>query len=217
MNHDGIKERQFFLCIWDFSFFLFFACIIGLIALFREPNLWTWMIVDCATNEPSEGNDKVMWLVIIVLTHLIGAAIHDFCTQAGAHAKVRRGALILTLANSNAQKGAYHEYHCTDRYWSTSPGHPAPTSASEGYDLGVSPLLWPAAFCGFRPSASLRFFLLLMTWALHAPENISAGVSVGGGGGGELLSGPMAGTSAQDFACPANSSGSAGSPAFYHS
>ena len=38
-------------------------------------------------------------------------------------------------------------------------------------------------------------FLLLMTWAMHAPENIDAGVSVGGGGG-EPLSGSVAGTSA---------------------
>ncbi len=37
-------------------------------------------------------------------------------------------------------------------------------------------------------------FLLLMTWAMHAPENISAGVSVGGGG--EPLGGSVAGTSA---------------------
>lgn len=57
------------------SFFLFFACIIGLIALFGTI-FWIWMIVDCATNEPSEGNGKVMWLVIIVLTHLIGAAMY---------------------------------------------------------------------------------------------------------------------------------------------
>ncbi len=39
-------------------------------------------------------------------------------------------------------------------------------------------------------------FLLLMTWALHAPEQINAGVSVGGGGDGEALSGFVAGTSA---------------------
>ena len=38
-------------------------------------------------------------------------------------------------------------------------------------------------------------FLLLMTWALHAPENINAGV-VQGGGGGTPLSGFVAGTSA---------------------
>ena len=32
-------------------------------------------------------------------------------------------------------------------------------------------------------------FLLLMTWALHAPDQFSAGVSRGGGGSGESLSG----------------------------
>ena len=38
--------------------------------------LWIWMIVDCATNEPSEGNDKLIWILIIVLTHWIGALIY---------------------------------------------------------------------------------------------------------------------------------------------
>jgi hypothetical protein len=38
--------------------------------------LWIWMIVDCATKEPSEGNDKLVWILIIVLTHWIGALIY---------------------------------------------------------------------------------------------------------------------------------------------
>jgi hypothetical protein len=38
--------------------------------------LWIWMIVDCAMNEPSEGNDKVVWILVIVLTHWIGALIY---------------------------------------------------------------------------------------------------------------------------------------------
>ena len=38
--------------------------------------LWAWMLIDCATKEPSEGNDKVVWILIIVLTHLIGASIY---------------------------------------------------------------------------------------------------------------------------------------------
>ncbi len=38
--------------------------------------LWIWMIVDCATNEKSEGNDKLVWILVIVLTHLIGALIY---------------------------------------------------------------------------------------------------------------------------------------------
>ncbi len=38
--------------------------------------LWIWMIVDCATNEPSEGNDKVIWILVIIFTHWIGALIY---------------------------------------------------------------------------------------------------------------------------------------------
>ena len=38
--------------------------------------LWIWMIVDCASKEPSEGNGKVVWTLIIVLTHWVGALIY---------------------------------------------------------------------------------------------------------------------------------------------
>lgn len=39
---------------------------------------WVWMLVDCATNEPDEGNNKIVWTIIIVFTHLIGAALYFF-------------------------------------------------------------------------------------------------------------------------------------------
>ena len=39
---------------------------------------WVWMLVDCATKEPEEGNSKVVWTIIIVFTHLVGAAIYFF-------------------------------------------------------------------------------------------------------------------------------------------
>jgi hypothetical protein len=37
---------------------------------------WIWMLVDCATKEPSEGNDKIVWVLVIVLTHWVGALIY---------------------------------------------------------------------------------------------------------------------------------------------
>jgi len=37
---------------------------------------WVWMIIDCATNEPAEGNDKLVWILIIVFTQRIGALIY---------------------------------------------------------------------------------------------------------------------------------------------
>nr|WP_245527585.1 PLD nuclease N-terminal domain-containing protein [Methanosalsum zhilinae] len=52
-----------------FGIFFFAVFIFGTI-------FWIWMLVDCALNEPSEGNDKLVWVVIIVFTHLIGALIY---------------------------------------------------------------------------------------------------------------------------------------------
>ena len=40
--------------------------------------LWVWMLVDCVKNEPSEGNDKVVWILVLVFTGIIGAAIYYF-------------------------------------------------------------------------------------------------------------------------------------------
>ena len=57
------------------SFFLLFAFIIGLIALFGTI-FWIWTLVDCARNEPPESSSKVMWIVVIALTSLIGATIY---------------------------------------------------------------------------------------------------------------------------------------------
>ena len=37
--------------------------------------LWIWMIIDCASNEPS-GTDKIVWILIVLLGGCIGAAIY---------------------------------------------------------------------------------------------------------------------------------------------
>jgi len=40
---------------------------------------WLWMLTDCATNEPSEGNDKLTWLLIILFVPpLFGSLIYYF-------------------------------------------------------------------------------------------------------------------------------------------
>jgi hypothetical protein len=49
--------------------------VFGLLAL-ASMGVWIWMLVDCLTNEPSEGNDKVIWVLVIVLTSIVGALIY---------------------------------------------------------------------------------------------------------------------------------------------
>ncbi|ETA68551.1 hypothetical protein MettiDRAFT_2024 [Methanolobus tindarius DSM 2278] len=55
------------------SFFLFiFFFGFGIIGTL----FWLWMLIDCATKEPSEGNDKLIWIIIIVFTHVLGALVY---------------------------------------------------------------------------------------------------------------------------------------------
>jgi hypothetical protein len=39
---------------------------------------WLWMIIDCATHEPSGSNTQIVWLLIIIFTHLLGATLYYF-------------------------------------------------------------------------------------------------------------------------------------------
>ena len=52
-------------------FTLLFGCL-SLVAL----GFWIWTLVDCVTNEPSEGNEKLVWVLIIVLLSWVGALVY---------------------------------------------------------------------------------------------------------------------------------------------
>ncbi|MGD0017367.1 MAG: PLDc N-terminal domain-containing protein [Verrucomicrobiia bacterium] len=53
---------------------IFFTLFMAVIAF------WIWMVVDCAINEPA-GNDKVVWLLVIILLHFLGALIYFFARR----------------------------------------------------------------------------------------------------------------------------------------
>lgn len=50
--------------------------LVGVILSVLAFALWIWAIVDCAMNEPSEGNTKIVWVLIIVFTNWIGALLY---------------------------------------------------------------------------------------------------------------------------------------------
>jgi hypothetical protein len=39
---------------------------------------WVWMLIDCVTKEPTTGNDRLAWTLVIALTHLVGAFAYLF-------------------------------------------------------------------------------------------------------------------------------------------
>jgi hypothetical protein len=61
------------MSIFGLLFFLFWILI-----LFGGTILWIWMLIECVTKESSEGNDKLVWLLVILFTHWIGALIYYF-------------------------------------------------------------------------------------------------------------------------------------------
>ncbi len=51
---------------------------------------WIWMLIECLTKEPDTGNNKVVWALVIVLTHIIGALIYYFVRRPQRYAEVGR-------------------------------------------------------------------------------------------------------------------------------
>lgn len=39
---------------------------------------WLWMLVDCLKYEPSGGNDKVVWVLVIIFAQIVGALVYFF-------------------------------------------------------------------------------------------------------------------------------------------
>jgi hypothetical protein len=56
----------FMCCFWIF----------GALFVIAATAFWIWTLVDCVKNEPSEGNDKIVWVLVIVLAHWIGALVY---------------------------------------------------------------------------------------------------------------------------------------------
>lgn len=42
---------------------------------------WIWMLIDCAVKEKGPGNDKLVWILIILFMHFLGALLYFFARR----------------------------------------------------------------------------------------------------------------------------------------
>lgn len=49
-----------------------------LLLSFALLGFWIWMLIDCLTKMESEGNEKLIWALIIACTNWIGALVYFF-------------------------------------------------------------------------------------------------------------------------------------------
>jgi prolipoprotein diacylglyceryltransferase len=53
----------------------------GILALLATI-FWIWMLIDCATHERNS-TDKLIWILIILFTHVLGALIYFLVRRKG--------------------------------------------------------------------------------------------------------------------------------------
>lgn len=37
---------------------------------------WIWMLVDCLQNQSFEGNDKLIWVIVLIFLNVVGAVLY---------------------------------------------------------------------------------------------------------------------------------------------
>jgi Phospholipase_D-nuclease N-terminal len=54
--------------------FLFF--VVFLVVGLTATAFWLWMLIDCIMSTTINGTEKIVWLLVIIFTHFIGALIY---------------------------------------------------------------------------------------------------------------------------------------------
>ncbi|HEY2826555.1 MAG TPA: PLDc N-terminal domain-containing protein [Pirellulales bacterium] len=50
--------------------------VFGLIILLAAIVFWVLMLIDCLTNPRLVGTDKLVWVLVIIFLHVLGAALY---------------------------------------------------------------------------------------------------------------------------------------------
>lgn len=66
-----------------------FPLLFGLLALLGFL-FWLRALLDCATKESTEGNTKVVWVIIIVFTNIVGAVAYWLVRRPQRYAELHR-------------------------------------------------------------------------------------------------------------------------------
>jgi hypothetical protein len=58
-----------------FEFFGGFAAVALLLAIVTTA-FWIWMLIDCLMNPRLQGTEKLVWVLVILFLHVLGAIIY---------------------------------------------------------------------------------------------------------------------------------------------
>ncbi len=64
--------------------------LLVLVVFIAATVFWIKMLIECVMKEPDTGNTKLVWVIIIVFTHIIGALIYYVVRRPQRYAEVGR-------------------------------------------------------------------------------------------------------------------------------
>ena len=63
--------------VGGFIFLILFAIVIGVLFLI----FWIWMLIDCLKRDFKKDVEKIVWVLVIIFLHVLGAAIYYFVVK----------------------------------------------------------------------------------------------------------------------------------------
>ena len=77
MNGSGPEEVVAGAVIFMTMILALLPLLMFVFLLFSQA-FWIWMIVDCAKNRGLTDNDRIVWILVVVLVNWLGAAVYFF-------------------------------------------------------------------------------------------------------------------------------------------
>jgi type VI protein secretion system component VasK len=97
---------------------------------------WIWMLVDCGTNKRISDSQRIVWLLVIIFTHLLGALIYFFVGRKPHAPTIAYGQPYAQPVHTPRQDSPYHPYQ--EGYQAQKAGPPRP-HPSEVFHLDEQP------------------------------------------------------------------------------
>ena len=66
---------------WLYPVFMIFAFLFIITIGIAITVFWIWMIINCAQRKFKNENDKIIWILVIVLAGIVGALIYYFVVK----------------------------------------------------------------------------------------------------------------------------------------
>ena len=58
--------------------------IIGILLVVVASIFWLWMLIDAITNTRLNGTEKIVWVLVVLFLHFVGALVYYFVGRGGA-------------------------------------------------------------------------------------------------------------------------------------